>query len=93
MKPEYLPALLNQLEAVGKHELRLAVGLVDLYGLRPAELAVLEVREGKGYVGTVKHNSSSMGAKAKQPRLVKAIDIAGREGEGDACYSSMPAGW
>jgi integrase len=83
IKPEDLAALLDQLEADGEHELRLAVGLVGLYGLRPAELAVLEVREGKGYVGHVKRNSSSMGAKAKPPRLVKPIDIAGREGEGE----------
>ena len=45
IKPEDLAALLDQLEADGEHELRLAVGLVGLYGLRPAELAVLEVRE------------------------------------------------
>jgi|LauGreDrversion4_2_1035121.scaffolds.fasta_scaffold55321_3 integrase len=83
IKPEDLAALLDQLEADGEHELRLAVGLVGLYGLRPAELAVLEVREGKGYVGHVKRNSSTMGAKAKPPRLVMAIDVAGREGEGE----------
>jgi integrase len=83
IKPEDLAALLDQLEADGEHELRLAVGLVGLYGLRPAELAVLEVREGKGYVGHVKRNSSSMGTKAKPPRLVKPIDVAGREGEGE----------
>jgi len=83
IKPEDLAALLDQLESDGEHELRLAVGLVGLYGLRPAELAVLEVREGKGYVGHVKRNSSSMGAKAKPPRLVMAIDVPGREGEGE----------
>ena len=83
IKPEDLAALLDQLEADGEHELRLAVGLVGLYGLRPAELAVLEVREGRLRVGHVKRNSTSMGAKAKPPRLVKAIDVAGREGEGE----------
>jgi integrase len=83
IKPEDLAALLDQMEADGEHELRLAVGLVGLFGLRPAELAVLEVREGKGYVGHVKRNSSSMGAKAKPPRPVKPLDIAGREGEGE----------
>jgi len=61
IKPEDLAALLDQLESDGEHELRLAVGLVGLYGLRPAELAVLQVREGgKAYVGHVKRNSSSM---------------------------------
>jgi integrase len=92
IKPEDLAALLDQLEADGKHELRLAVGLVGLYGLRPAELAVLEVREGKGYVGQVKRNNSSMGGKAKQQRLVKAIDIAGREGEGERLLQLYASG-
>ena len=84
IKPEDLAALLDQLEADGEHELRLAVGLVGLYGLRPAELAVLEVREGgKAYVGHVKRNSTSMGAKARQYRPVRPLDVAGREGEGE----------
>ena len=80
--PADLAALLDQLEANGKAELRLAVGLVGLYGLRPSELAVLEVRSGKGYVGHVKRNSRSLAAKGMPPRLVKPIDIASREGEG-----------
>jgi integrase len=83
IKPEDLAALLDQLEADGEHELRLAVGLVGLYGLRPAELAVLEVREGECRVGHVKRNTSSMGSKTKASRLVRPLDIAGREGEGD----------
>ncbi len=51
IKPEDLAALLDQLDADGEHELRLAVGLVGLYGLRPAELAVLTVKEGKALCG------------------------------------------
>jgi len=82
IKPEDLAALLDQLEADGEHELRLAVGLVGLYGLRPAELAVLTVKEGKALVGHVKRNSTSMGAKAKPPRLVKPLDVPGLDGEG-----------
>jgi integrase len=92
IKPEDLAYLLDQLATDGKHELRLAVGLVGLYGLRPAELAVLEVREGKGYVGQVKRNNSSMGGKTKAPRLVKAVDIAGREGEGDRLLQLYASG-
>ena len=92
IKPEDLAALLDQLEADGEHELRLAVGLVGLYGLRPAELAVLEVREGKGYVGHVKRNSSSMSAKAKQSRRVQPLDIAGREGEGERLLQLYASG-
>lgn len=93
IKPEDLAALLDQLETDAEHELRLAVGLVGLYGLRPAELAVLEVREGgKAYVGHVKRNSTAMGAKAKPPRLVKSIDIAGREGEGERLLQLYASG-
>ncbi|QCH14574.1 site-specific integrase [Synechococcus sp. CB0101] len=92
IKPEDLAALLDQLDADSEHELRLAVGLVGLYGLRPAELAVLTVKEGKAYVGHVKRNSTSMGAKAKPPRLVKAIDIAGRDGEGERLIQLYASG-
>ena len=92
IKPEDLAALLDQLDADGEHELRLAVGLVGLYGLRPAELAVLTVKEGKAYVGHVKRNSTSMGAKAKAARLVKAIDIAGRDGEGERLLQLYASG-
>jgi integrase len=92
IKPEDLAALLDQLEADGEHELQLAVGLVGLYGLRPAELAVLTVKDGKGRVGHVKRNSSSMSAKAKPHRLVMAIDVAGREGEGDRMLQLYASG-
>ncbi|QBE68369.1 integrase [Synechococcus sp. WH 8101] len=90
--PEDLAALLDQLEADGEHELRLAVGLVGLFGLRPAELAVLQVRDGKAYVGNVKRNSSNLGSKAKPARLVKPIDIAGREGEGERLLQLYASG-
>jgi integrase len=92
VKPEDLAALLDQLEADGEHELRLAVGLVALYGLRPSELAVLKVIDGKAYVGHVKRNSNSMGRKTKPARLVKAINIAGREGEGERLLQLFASG-
>lgn len=93
IKPEDLAALLDQLEADCEHELRLAVGLVGLYGLRPAELAVLQVGEdGKGRVGQVKRNTTNMGAKAKPPRRLHALDIAGREGEGDRLLQLYASG-
>ena len=66
LKPEQLAALLDQLEADGKSELRLAVGLVwfglvGLFGLRPAELAALRVEDKDGNlklrVGQVKRNA------------------------------------
>jgi len=43
-------------------------------------------------VGHVKRNSSTMGAKAKPARLVKAIDIAGREGEGERLLQLYASG-
>ena len=85
LKPEQLAALLDQLEADGKPDLHLAVGLVGLYGLRPAELAVLQVVEDKDKnlklrVGQVKRNAKTMNRK-KELRLVIPIDIDGRQGE------------
>jgi len=55
---------------------------VGLYGLRPAELAVLTAKDGKALVGHVKRNSTTMGAKAKPPRRVIPLDVPGLEGEG-----------
>tara|TARA_R100001443_G_scaffold47372_1_gene60027 strand:- start:4847 stop:6091 length:1245 start_codon:yes stop_codon:yes gene_type:complete len=81
VKPEQLAALLDSLEADGKPELWLAVGLVGLFGLRPAELKVLRIEDEKLYVGTVKRNIKTLGKK-KQDRLVLPLDIPGREGEG-----------
>jgi len=92
IKPEDLAALLDQLEADGQRELWLAVGLVGLFGLRPAELAVLTVKEGKGYVGHVKRNSTSMSARAKQARRVMALDVPGLEGEGQRLLELYASG-
>ena len=92
IKPEDLAALLDQLEADGEQELRLAVGLVGLFGLRPAELAVLTVKEGLGRVGHVKRNSTSMGAKAKPTRRVMALDVPGLEGEGERMLQLYASG-
>ena len=92
IKPEDLAALLDQLEADGEHELRLAVGLVGLYGLRPAELAVLRVEDDRLRVGHVKRNSTSLGAKARSHRLVRALNIAGRDGEGERLLQLYASG-
>jgi hypothetical protein len=46
IKPEQLAALLDALREAGKAELHLAVSLVGLFGLRPAELGVLRSRRG-----------------------------------------------
>ncbi len=92
VKPEDLAALLDQMAADGEHELHLAVGLVGLYGLRPSELAVLTIKDGKGYAGSVKRNSKTMGAKAQQARPIRALDIAGREGEGERLLQLYASG-
>jgi integrase len=92
VKPEDLAALLDQMAADGEHELHLAVGLVGLYGLRPSELAVLTIKDGKGYAGSVKRNSKTMSAKAQQPRPIRALDIAGREGEGERLLQLYASG-
>jgi integrase len=74
---------LDALRDEGKAELQLAVGLVGLFGLRPAELAVMRVdEEGRLRVGAqVKRNRWSM-SRPKSERLVLPLDIPGREGEG-----------
>jgi integrase len=83
IKPEQLADLLDALKADGKLELELAVGLVGLFGLRPAELAVLRVDdEGRLRVGAqVKRNRWSMN-RPKSERLALPLDIPGRDGEG-----------
>ena len=51
-----------------KPELRLAVTLVGLFGLRPAELKVINVMDGKLKVGNVKRNRAT--AKTPKPDRV-----------------------
>ena len=83
--PEDFEALLDNLEADGKLELRLAVGLVGLYGLRPSELAVMRLEDdGKLYVGgQVKRDAKAIEQGTEKPeRLVKPLDLNGREGLG-----------
>ena len=60
--PDQLEGLLHSLDE--KPELRLAVALVGLYGLRPAELMVLSVEDGDLKVGNVKRNRKT----AKNPK-------------------------
>ncbi len=81
IKPEQLAALLDALDIAERYELRLAVALVGLFGLRPAELAVLKIEGGNLWVGSgVKRNLRTK--KIKKPdRLVIGLDIAGRKGE------------
>jgi integrase len=92
IKPDQLAALLDALEADGRHQLRLAVALVGLFGLRPAELAVLKVDGGDLRVGSgVKRNPRTKNKK-KKDRLVLELDIEGREGEGSAASQLYASG-
>ncbi len=81
LKGDQLEGLLESLKKNNKHSLYLAVGLVALYGLRPSELAVLEVRDSNLFVGHVKNNENSIGI-SKPPQKVQAIDLASLPGEG-----------
>ncbi len=79
IKPEQLEGLLHSLD--DKPELRLAVALVGLYGLRPSELMVLSVDDDELKVGNVKGNRKT----AKNPkadRLAIALDVVGMPNEG-----------
>lgn len=79
IKPEELITLLNGLES--DPSLRLAVGLVALFGLRPAELMVLSVDDGSMKIGNVKRNAHST-ATPKQPRTVQELPLKELQGEG-----------
>ena len=79
IKPEELITLLNGLEP--DPSLRLAVGLVALFGLRPAELMVLSVDDGNLKIGNVKRNAHSS-ATPKPPRTVQELPLKELQGEG-----------
>ena len=91
IKPEQLVALLDALREAGKEDLHLAVSLVGLFGLRPAELGVLRVEEGRLYVGSVKRNIRTLKV-AKPDRRVLPLDLPGREGEGARAVALLDSG-
>ncbi|PSB37931.1 integrase [Aphanothece minutissima] len=91
IKPEQLAALLDALKEAGKEELHLAVALVGLFGLRPAELGVLRVEEGRLYVGSVKRNARTLKV-SKPDRRVLPLDLLGREGEGARASALLESG-
>ena len=72
IKPEELIILLNGLDS--EPSLRLTVGLVALFGLRPAELMVFSVDDGNLKVGNVKRNAHSS-ATPKPPRTVQELPL------------------
>ncbi len=77
--PVALAGLLDHLEA-SRPELWLAVALVGCYGLRPAELGVLQQCGEHLYVGAVKRNARSAAA-PKPPRLVLPLELVAPGGE------------
>jgi integrase len=79
LRPEQLHGLLLSLEE--DPELRLAVALVGLYGLRPSELMVLQVDHGELRAGATKRNRATA-KKPKPPRLVLPLDLKEMPGEG-----------
>lgn len=80
IKPEQLAALLDGLQEANREDLHLAVALVGLFGLRPAELGVLRVEEERLYVGNVQRNARTLKV-AKPDRRVLPLDLPGRGGE------------
>jgi integrase len=91
IKPEQLAALLDALHVAGREDLHLAVALVGLFGLRPAELGVLRVDEGRLYVGSVKRNARTLKV-SKPDRRVLPLDLPGREGEGSRAVALLESG-
>ncbi len=91
LKPEQFAGLLDSLEADGKPDLHLAVGLVGYLGLRPAELATLTVDNGRVFVAPIKRNARTM-AKRVPPRRVMPLDLPGRAGEGDRLIQLFASG-
>ena len=88
VKPEQLFGLIDSLYE--KPALRLAVTLVGLFGLRPAELKAMRVENGKLKIGNVKRNRAT--AKGPKPdRIAYPLEIpelAGAAGQALAQLSS-----
>ncbi len=89
IKPDQLIGLLDSLSE--NPELRLAVALVGLYGLRPAELMTLTVVDDQLKVGPVKRNRSTA-KKPKQNRLALPLDLKGHVGEGEKVLQLFATG-
>ena len=89
VKPDELFGLLDSL--FEKPELRLAVALVGLFGLRPAELMTLKVEDGNLYVGPVKRNANTNDEVQKE-RRVMALDLKELPNEGQKVIAQYASG-
>ncbi len=93
VKDDDLHSLLDSLRSSDRPDLYLAVGLVSLFGLRPAELAALRVDDnGMLWVGgQVKRNKRTM-KNPKPDRFVFPIDIPTMRGEGQRLLKLYSSG-
>ena len=93
VKPDQLARLLDAIEASGDQSIWMAVALVGCFGLRPSELAVLDVRDGELFVGGgVKRNpQSKKRSQPPKPRLAIALEIPGRN-DGQRAIEMLTSG-
>jgi len=89
VKPDELFGLLDSLYE--KPELRLAVALVGLFGLRPSELMTLKTEDGNLYVGPVKRNSNT-NDEAQKDRRVMPLDLKELPNEGQRVLKQFESG-
>jgi integrase len=89
VKPEQLLILLESLE--NKPEVRLAVALVGLYGLRPSELRTLQVVDGELRASSTKRNMAEA-RRPKPPRLLQPLDLKELPGEGERVLRMFESG-
>tara|TARA_B100002051_G_scaffold263887_1_gene288066 strand:- start:412 stop:1734 length:1323 start_codon:yes stop_codon:yes gene_type:complete len=87
IRNEDFSAFLDQLKHDARDDLHLAVGLVGLFGLRPAELAVLALEDGDLHCGQVKRNAVDIRRSAQEQarqkrRMVLPLDLPGKDGLG-----------
>ena len=74
--------LLDDLESTDP-EMFLATGLISIFGLRLSELAQLEVRGGKLYVGQIKNNLNTTNQDVQDSRRVFAMDLVEKPNLGE----------
>ena len=93
VKPDQLARLLDAIEASGDKSVWMAVALVGCFGLRPSELAVLQVEDGELRVGAgVKRNpQSKKRLQAPKSRLAIALEIPGRN-DGQRAIEMLASG-
>lgn len=93
VKPEPLAKLLDEIAESENLGLWMAVALVACFGLRPCELAVLSVKDGKLYVGGAVKRSprSKRRLLPPEPRFVRSLDIPGRS-DGAKAIELLKAG-